>query len=160
MSADSNSDVPSLAALLNDIVRLIVPNEPKTAGELCFFNIRMDGERGRIVLKIAPTEEQARGWFAVDGHLYHPPTQRTSASFRRTEDGRITDYVSYPRTNPLPEPIVSEVSLPALGDENRVWRDHGVIKIRVGRFGADIVMPHVEEAERIARHVADVLKTG
>ena len=66
-------------------------------------------------------------------------------------------------TGPPPDPpIQSNESLPDLGDANYVWRGdgqntRGVIKVRAGRFLADVNAPSVEETERLARRVADLL---
>jgi hypothetical protein len=58
---------------------------------------------------------------------------------------------------------VSDESLANLGDENFVWRGYGnnkrgVIKMRVGRFLADLNVPTVADAERLARRVVELLQ--
>jgi hypothetical protein len=156
-------DTPqSVSTLLAGIERLLLHGEPDAMLDMCYFGVRLGG--GRVILKIAPTVEHARGWFATDGQQFFEPMQYTNASFRRKSDGTITDYTSYARPESKP-PILSTESVPDLGDENHVWRGYGnnqrgVIKMRVGRFLADLNMPTVDDAERYARRLADVLRAG
>ena len=72
-----------------------------------------------------------------------------------------------PATPPRPfdPPIVSTESLSNLGDENFVWLGYGnnkrgVIKMRTGRFLADLNVPTLEDAERLARRMVDLLRAG
>ena len=73
--------------------------------------------------------------------------------------GKAVRQQSYPRPEPKP-PSVSNESVPDLGDENHLWRSHGVIKMRVGRFLADVKLPTDGDAERLARRLADMLRRG
>jgi hypothetical protein len=158
-------DTPqSFLNLLANIERLLTQGEPDGILDTCYFGVRLGHGSGRVMLKIAPTVEQARGWFAIDGQQFFAPRQHTSGYFHRKSDGTITDYTAYPPPPPDP-PILSTESVPDLGDENHVWRGYGtntrgVIKMRVGRFLADLNMPSIEDAERLARRLADVLRVG
>jgi hypothetical protein len=156
-------DTPqSLSTLLAGIERLLTQGEPDGMLDTCYFGVRLGHDSGRVMLKIAPTVEQARGRCSMDGQQFFAPRQHTNASFHRKSDGTITDYTAYPPPSPAP-PILSNESLPNLGDENRVWRGygnnhHGVIKMRVGRFLTDLNLPSVEDAERFAHRLTDVLR--
>jgi hypothetical protein len=108
------------------------------------------------------SSEQARSIFELDGRWFFVPQARLGGHFRCASNGKVVDYVP-----PLPfdSPIRSDESLTDLGDENFVWRGYGnthrgVIKLRVGRFLADVNLPSVDDAERLARRFADLLRTG
>jgi hypothetical protein len=156
-------DTPqSLTDLLDAIERLLVQNEPDWTMETCYFGIRFGDDTGRLVLRVMPLVEQARAAFEFDGNQFVAPKAHTSLYFRRKRDGTITDRTTYPRPQPDP-PIESNETLPRLGDENYVWRGYGnntrgIIKMRVGRFLADLNAPSVEEAERLSRRLAGLLR--
>jgi hypothetical protein len=158
-------DTPqSFPNLLTNVERFLLQGEPDGMLDTCTFGVRFGHDSGRLVLRILPSVEQARATFAMDGHQFVAPTQYTSGYFRRKSDGTITDYTSYPRPQTDP-PILSNEALPDLGDENHVWRGYGnsirgVIKMRVGRFLADLNVPTVDDAERLARRLADGLRAG
>jgi len=140
---------------INAIERLLVPTDADGTLDTCWLGIRFGGDRGHLVLRILPSVELARHTFQVDGNQFTPPTQHVSGSFRRASDGTITERTWNPPP-PRKPPIESNESLPNLGDENHVW-GFGVIKLRVGRFLANVNAPSIQEAEMLARRVAELL---
>src|SRR5580704_19257141 len=148
----------SLSTLLAHVERLILQGEPDGMLDTCYFGVRFGHDSGHLVLRILPSIEQARATFAIDGNQFVAPK---SSSYVQRRDGTVTDYKP-PRFDP---PIQSSESLPNLGDENYVWRGYGhnsrgVIKLRVGRFLADLNVPTMADAERFGRRLADLLSAG
>jgi hypothetical protein len=136
------------------IERLLLESDPESTLEWCMFNIRLGHDSGHLSLHVLPSADEARTSFARDGHAFVAP--KVSLQPR---EGTVTDYKP-PQFDP---PIVSHESLANLGDENFVWRGYGnnkrgVIKMRVGRFLADMNVPTVADAERLARRVVDLLR--
>jgi hypothetical protein len=153
------ADTPqSLSAPLADIERLLLQDEPDSMLATCYFSVRFGRDTGHLVLRILPTVEQARSAFEFDGSQFVAPK---SSSYVQRRDGTVTDY----KTPQFDPPIRSNESLPNLGDENYVWRGYGhnsrgVIKLRVARFLADLNVPTMADAERLARRLADLLNGG
>ena len=153
------ADTPqSLSTLLADIERLLLQDEPDGMLETCYFSLRFGHDTGYLVIRILPTVEQARSTFDLEGNRFITPKL---SSYVQRSDGTFTDY----RAPPPDPPIQSNESLPTLGDENYVWRGYGhnsrgVIKLRVGRFLADLNAPTMADAERFARRLADLQSGG
>jgi hypothetical protein len=136
------------------IERLLLESDPESTLDWCMFNIRLGRDSGYVSLHVLPSADDARTLFAHDGNAFVAP--KVSLQPR---DGTVTAYKS-PQFDP---PIVSHESLANLGDENFVWRGHGnnkrgVIKMLVGRFLADLNVPTVADAERLARRVVDLVR--
>jgi hypothetical protein len=98
--------------------------------DLCLFRIRLSADSGHIAVRILPAEEDARSIFASDGDKFIAPVAHLSV---RHTGGSVT-VGSPPAFQP---PIASTETLPALGDENHVWRGYGnnargVLKMRGG----------------------------
>jgi hypothetical protein len=145
----------SLSTLLADIERLLLQDEPDGMLETCYFGVRFGRDTGHLALSILTTVEQARSTFEFDGNQFVAPKRSVHVQRR---DGTFTDY----KPPPPDPPIQSNESLPNLGDENYVWRGYGhnsrgVIKLRVGRFLANLNAPTMADAERFARRVVDLL---
>jgi hypothetical protein len=159
------SDTPeSLTYLLNAIERLLVQNESDWTMETCYFGIRFGGDTGFLVPRVMSSVEQARATFDVDGNQFVAPKAYVGGHFRRQSDGTITDRTTYPRPQPDP-PILSTDVVPDLGDENHVWRGYGkntrgVIKMRVGPLLTDLNAPSLDDAERLAHRLANCLLAG
>jgi len=152
----------TLTGLLDAVERLLVQDESDWALETCYFMVRFGRDTGHLLLRIMPTTEQARSTFQFDGDRFVAPKAHLGGHFKRDSDGTITDRTGKPPPTPDP-PIQSNESLPDIGDENFVWRGYGqntrgVIKLRVGRFLADVNAPSVEDAQRLARRVAALLR--
>jgi len=146
--------------LLDAIERLLGRDEPGWALQTCYFSVQFGRDIGLLVLRILPTVEQARSMFQFDGNEFTAPKARLGGHVIR-EDGTITERNWMPPPPPDP-PIQSNESLRDLGDQNFVWRGYGqntrgVIKLRVGRFLADVNAPSIDDAERLARRVAALL---
>jgi hypothetical protein len=145
----------SLSTLLAHVEHLILQGEPDGMLDTCYFGVRFGHDSGHLVLRILPSIEQARTTFAIDGSQFVAPK---SSSYVQRRDGTVTDY----KTPQFDPPIQSNESLQNLGDENYVWRGYGhnsrgVIKLRVGRFLANLNVPTVADAERLAHRLADLL---
>lgn len=151
------TDSPQFNANLPDTIeRLLLHNERDCSMDWCLFRIRMRDDSGHIAVRILPSEEDARSIFASDGDKFIAPVAHLSV---RQADGSVTTG-SPAEFEP---PIVSSESLPALGDENHIWRGYGnnargVLKLRLGRFLADLNTPTIEDAERVARHLVELLR--
>jgi len=150
-----NSQLPN-ANLPGTIEGLLLHNEPGCSMDLCVFHIRVRDDSGHIGIRILPSEEEARSIFASDGNKFVAPVLTTSV---RHADESVTAG-SPAKFEP---PIVSGETFPALGDENHIWRgygnnERGVVKLRVGRFLADLNVPTMEDAERMARHLVKLLR--
>jgi hypothetical protein len=151
------ADVPQfIATLPGTIGRLRLQHEPECSMDWCLFRIRVRDDSGHIGVRILPSEEDARSIFASDGDKFIAPVAHLSV---RHTDGSVTGG-SPPAFQP---PIVSSETLPALGDENHVWRGYGnnargVVKLRVGQFIADLNTPTIEDAERLAGHLVELLR--
>jgi hypothetical protein len=146
-----------IANLPNTIERLLLHNERDCSMDLCLFRIRVRDDSGHIGVRILPSEEDARSIFAADGNKFIAPVLHLSV---RHGDGRVTGSPAE-----FEPPIVSSETLPALGDENHIWRGYGnntrgVLKLRVGRFIADLNTPTIEDAERLARHLVELLRVS
>ena len=138
------------------IERLLLESEPESTLDWCMFNIRLGHDSGHVFLHVLPSADDARTLFARDGNAFVAPKLSSHVQHR---DATVTDYKP-PQFDP---PIVSDESLANLGDENFVWRGYGnnkrgVIKMRVGRFLADLNVPTVADAERLARRVVELLQ--
>jgi hypothetical protein len=148
-------DTPEFPLSLPDTIeRLLLESEPESTLDWCMFNIRLGHDSGYVSLHVLPSADDARTLFARDGNAFVAP--KLSLQLR---DGTVTDYKP-PQFDP---PIVSHESLANLGDENFLWRGYGnnkrgVIKMRVGRFLADLNVPTVADAERLARRVVELLR--
>ena len=145
-----------MATLPGTIERLLLHNERDCSMDLFLFRIRVRDDSGHIGIRILPSEEDARSIFASDGNKFVAPVAHVSV---RHADGSVT--ASSPAV--FQPPIVSNETLPALGDENYIWRGYGnntrgVLKLRVGRFVADLNTPTIEDAERLARHLVELLR--
>jgi hypothetical protein len=152
----------SLSTLLAGIERLLLQDEADGALDTCYFGVRFERDTGGLVLRILPSVELARSTFEFDGNQFTAP--KVHLGIRRASDGTITERAWTPPPPPDP-PIQSNESLPDLGDENYLWRGYGqnlrgVIKLRVGRFLADLNAPTMADAERLARRLADLLSGG
>jgi hypothetical protein len=93
--------------------------------------------------------------FATHGQRFDAPTRSAHVEHA---DGTIT----HDPPPPADPPVLSNESVPHLGDENFVWRGYGnnqrgVIKMRLGRFFADFNLPTVEGTERFARRMMTLL---
>jgi hypothetical protein len=138
------------------IERLLLESEPESTLDWCMFRIGLGRDSGHVWLHVLPTADEAQTLFARDGNAFVAPKLSSHVQQR---DGTVTDY-----TPPqLDLPILSHESLANLGDENFLWRGYGnnkrgVIKMRVGRFLADLNVPTVADAERLARRVVDLLR--
>jgi hypothetical protein len=158
------SDTPqSLATLLANVERLLLHGDDGML-DTCYFGVRFGHDSGHLVLRILPSVELARSTFEFDGNQFIAPKAHLGGHFRRASDGTITERTWTPPP-PSDPPIQSSESLPNLGDENYVWRGYGhnsrgVIKLRVGRFLADLNAPTMADAERLARRLADLLSGG
>jgi hypothetical protein len=152
------ADTPqSLSTLLANVEHLLLHGDDGML-DTCYFGVRFGRDSGHLVLRILPSIEQACATFANDGNQFVAPK---SSSYVQRRDGTVTNYKP-PQFDP---PIPSNESLPNLGDENYVWRGYGhnsrgVIRLRVGRFLADLNVPTMADAERLARRLADLLSRG
>jgi hypothetical protein len=152
-------DSPQAIANFPDTIeRLLLHNEPDCSVDLCLFRLRIRSDSGQIAVRILPSEEDARAIFASDGNKFVAPVLHTRM---RRADGTVT--AGSPAE--FEPPIVSSETLPALGHENYIWRGYGnntrgVLKLRVGRFIADLNTPTIEDAERLARHLVELLRVG
>jgi hypothetical protein len=152
------SDAPqSLSTLLANVERLLLQDEPDGMLENRHFSVRFGRDAGHLALSILPTVQQTRLTFEFDGSRFVAP----KSVYVQRRDGTVTDYKP-PQLDP---PIQSSESLPSLGDENDVRRGYGhnsqgVIKLRVGRFLANLYAPTMADAERLARRLADLLSGG
>jgi len=151
------SDTPhSFSNLTATIERLLFDAEPGATLDWCTFRVRFIHDSGYISVRIFPSVNEARTAFATHGNRFDVPKARVHVEH---PDGTITYH---PPPPPGP-PILSNESVPNLDHENFVWRGYGnnqrgVVKMRVERFLADLNMPSVDDAERLARRVADVLR--
>jgi hypothetical protein len=120
------------------------------------FNVSYAVGSGRLTLNVCKTTDEARQRFATDGGRFFVPRL---SSYWTALDGTITGWTPPP---PVP-PILSSESIVGIGDENRVWNGYGrtkrgVIKMRVGRFLANMDVPTLKDAEALARQVAEALR--
>jgi hypothetical protein len=153
----------SLTDLLDSIERLLVQDEADWGLETCYFMVRFGRDSGHLLLRVLPTTEQAQATFRIDGNQFTAPKAHLGGHFKRASDGTITERTWTPPPPPPDPPIQSNESLPDLGDENHVWRGYGqntrgVMKLRVGRFLADVNAPSIDDTERLAGRVADLLR--
>ena len=155
-------DTPnSLTDLFGSIERLLFSNEPVATLNVCYFTVHCGQDSGRLVLRILPTLESARDLIALDGNRFIAPKARLSGHFKRASEGTITEQAWNPpaRSADLLDGIAAEcrrrqLRLARLQEPSRRGQDD------VGRFLADLNMPSVEDAERVARRLADVLRAG
>jgi hypothetical protein len=151
-------DTPhSLSTLLANVERLLLRGDDGML-DTCYFGVRFGRDSGHLILRILPSVVLARSTFEFDGNQFTAPK---SSSYVQRRDGTVTDY----KPAQFDPPIQSSESLPNLGDENYVWRGYGhnsrgVIKLRVGRFLANLNAPTLADAEHLARRLADLLSGG
>jgi hypothetical protein len=114
------------------------------------LEFRTGADSGNLTLQPCESEEQARASFAISGNEFVAP----KASIRDPRKPVVLD-----------PPLISDESLPDLGDENFLWRGYpnnqrGVIKFRVGRIIGQVNAPNVEDAERITREAVELLRNA
>src|SRR5262249_21969652 len=130
--------------------------------------VRVGARQLLLPRSVRPGQRIPRAQHSADG--------RTSANqFRRewksvsctarahsypTRGGNDFGVSTLTRTTTGVERIASEC-----GDENFVWRGYGrntrgVIRLRIGRYLVDVNAPSVEEAQRLAGRVVDLLETN
>lgn len=149
--SESPQPVPNLPATIE---RLLLNGERGATMDWCTFRVRFDRDSGYVFVRVFDSVADARAAFATHGHRFDAPMPSAHVEHA---DGTITYH---PPPPPAP-PILSNESMPNLADENFVWRGYGntrgVIKLRAGRFVADINLPTVDDAERFAHRVVALL---
>jgi hypothetical protein len=127
------------------------------AASFCWFGGRMNHDSAQVMVRLLPTATDAASVFEHEGDQFIAP--RSYVEVRGADGGY--DRMTLPTAGP---PIPSTESIPDLGDENRLWRGYGsnsrgVIKLRLGRFFAELNAPTVDDAESLARRLVDMLHT-
>jgi hypothetical protein len=155
-----NGGVPTLAPmdaarlyqLLETAQRVVNP-----AGDAeffsCFFRFRTPD--GHVNVTSFETERQAADSFARTGGWFTAPAFHVRL--------QRSDRPLAASTPPVPRQAIESTERIDAGDEAFLWRGYdgnsrGVVKMRVGRYQADVNMPSAAEAQGMARHLAAVLR--
>ena len=102
---------PNLPA---NVERLLLDGEPDATLDWCTFRVQFNRDSGYIFVRIFCSADESHQAFATHGNRFDAP--KPSAHVEHA-DGSITYY---PPPPPDP-PILSNESVPDLGDENFVW---------------------------------------
>jgi hypothetical protein len=122
-----------------------------------YYHVVMpDRDYAGLFVDVVASSEQARTAFARTGNQFVQPVLTLERVGEPEESRAAGPPVQFD------PPLISHVVVPGLGDENYVWRGYGnnnrgVINLRKGNVIAHVNAPSVDDAQRIAEFVVELV---